>query len=347
MKQRLINCFFSVFVVQKPKNIFVLGIWLAFQPQVWPIILLLIVIMSSLFELITNDEFPPFHCCLKKGAKKNKLSLSIMIDEAIKESKRKTLIVRMFAGCFLTLQPMFGQPLNSSQTMYQPRRFKMLLVLWWFSCLIITTLYSTSLISSLINPVITTEPKSVRELINSGYHFKLGGRHAAVKELINTSSTTVDNLFESGSKFRPPAPNPDTDKMTKLLEMIRERLLLPTHQPVNPNLVAYIVEESGIGNENDLQLTNMKVMEERLLITGYAFSLKKNVHYKRKLDVGLGRLNAGGLISHWASKYVNNMNKVLGRKFRLRERLGQITLNLKILQVTTTLLAQYLLFVKL
>jgi hypothetical protein len=327
---------FAVFVVEKSNNIFILGIWLAFEPEVWPVIILLIAIISLLFKIIISRSTltGPLEEIRKLNLKQ--LSLSFYMQKRFALPQKKPALVRMFEALEITLQPLLGQPLNPSQISYNPRRLlKLLLIIWWFSCLIITTLYSTSLITSLINPVRPREAESLQDLIDFGYRFKLENNQGPVYELIASVPETVQE--DLSVRAEPdPSKNVTDDHMKtiKLLRMIKERLIV--NDTTNYKLVAYIVEESAVKTihwgDRNIGFGDITIIRERLFLNGYGFPLKSQAAYKEKIDTALARLGASGLIDHWYTQTNSDHKQAVGNKFRLRKKLSHVNLDLKILQ---------------
>jgi len=247
----------------------------------------------------------------------------------------------MYEALEITLQPLLGQPLYQSQITANPRRIlKLLLILWWFASLIITTLYSTSLITSLINPVRSREPESLKDLIDYGYYFKLENNQGSVFELIasipETPKVPVDEEFPRSFENSQNNLTDDQQKTIKLLLKIKQRLVKNTQ---GVSLVAYIMNESSVKSFNwtgrNISPGHLKIIRERLFLNGYGFAMKPQTSYKEKIDTALSRLDSSGLIDYWYS-FLNLQDKqdkqVIGNKFRLRQKLSHVKLDLKILQ---------------
>jgi len=202
-----------VFVVRKEQEIFAWSVWLAFRPNVWPLIFILIIVISIMFQLLLNRAGK---AKVEKLTRVQKRAIQLLTRKSLPE--KPLMHVYCFKALELTIQPLLGQPLSKSQIGDNPRRlFKLLLITWWFSCLIITTLYSTSLITSLLNPVTPKGPESLKALIDSGYRFKLGCKHGVVFELI--MSIKEDNFGKEKT-------GKDSNEQTfKLLKQIRSRLV--------------------------------------------------------------------------------------------------------------------------
>lgn len=320
-----------MFVVQKKRDSFALGIWLAFNPEVWPLILLLIAIISFLFHIIIYQytlERP-------KKNRAGKWALSAYLRRHHYEGRRKPVHVTMFEALEITLQPLVGQPLSATQITHRPRRLlKILLAIWWFSCLIITTLYNTSLITSLINPVSPKEPEALQDLLDFGYNFKPAGKQGAFFELVRS---VIDSLpsEEEGEEYLDPHPASEEERVTvSLIKQISDRLILDGSR--SRSLVAFVIEESAVKrikwDKKEIGFSQIKVIRERLFLTTYAWPTQRHAPFKEKIDIALGRLNSAGLVEYWYQQFIGKRDIKSGSQFRLREKLGQINLNMQVLQ---------------
>ncbi|CAG7827216.1 unnamed protein product [Allacma fusca] len=269
-----------VFIVQKRTDLYILGIWLAFAPEVWPLIIFTIISIAIIIKLImwrTNH-------------------------------RKRTYKPSTVESLEISIQPLLGQPLAQSQIPKKPRRLlKLVLGIWWFSCLIISTVYNTNLITSLINPVSPKEPESLEDLLISGYRFKVGSKQSAVSDLISKGYN-------------------DT-----VIKQIQDRLLTEEgyYFPI-----AYIVEESAVAGIDwkEKGLSSIRIIRERLFLTGYGWLLKKQAPYKDKLNTAISQLSAGGCVQYWYEKFTRSEKKPLDSRFRLREQIGQVKLNLELMQ---------------
>ncbi|CAL8095307.1 unnamed protein product [Orchesella dallaii] len=317
-----------VFVVQKKSDLFALGIWLAFNPEIWPLILLLIAIISFLFHIIINQytlERP------RPTNIKGKWALSTYLERHILQAARKPIHVAMFEALEITLQPLLGQPLSTTQITPRPRRLlKLLLTIWWFSCLIISTLYNTSLITSLINPISPKEAEALKDLLVFGYSFKPAGKQGAFFELIKTAMVDEDI---SDDQVTPPTVSSEEMNTVRLIKQISERLVGDGATPTSS--IAYVIEESAVKGikwyQKEIGFSQIKVIRERLFLTTYAWPVQRHAPFKQKIDTALGRLNAAGLILFWYDDGHKNKEPKSG-KFRLRQKLSQINLNMQVLQ---------------
>jgi len=100
--------------------------------------------------------------------------------------------------------------------------------------------------------------------------------------------------------------------------------------------LAFAVEESTVDevkwDREEIGFERIKVIRERLFLTGYGWPIPLKAPYKRKIDIALVRLASFGLIDHWYANFSHKEKEHTGQKFKLRESLGEIHLNLRVLQ---------------
>jgi hypothetical protein len=182
---------------------------------------------------------------------------------------------------------------------------------------LIGTLYNTSLITSLINPVAPKVPESLHDLLEFDYKFVMGCKQGVVYELLQHGQE--DQLIGNNVAFK----------------LIRERLV-PFEQEKGGGMIAtaYVMEESAVKEIDWRRLygfRNIQIIKERLFLTGYAWAIRSEAPYKSKIDTALGNLASSGLIQYWYSSNNHREKEPSDRKFKLRKKLGQIHLNLEIL----------------
>ena len=195
---------------------------------------------------------------------------------------------------------------------------KLILGIWWFVCITIGTLYNTSLITSLINPVTPKEPESLHELLQFGYKFVMGCKQGVVFELLHQLGQE-NQVLGNNVAFK----------------LIKERLIPYEEQDRGSGMIAYVMEESAVQEINWKALhgfRHIRMIKERLFLTGYGWAIKSEAPYKEKIDTALGGLASAGLIDYWYSLYQFSSKEPKNAKFKLRKKLGQIHLNLEILQ---------------
>lgn len=326
-------------MVEKKSDLFALGIWLAFNPEIWPLLLLIIAIISFLFHIII------YQYTLDSPENKNskpKWALSTFLHRQYREEIKKPLHVSMFEAFEVTLQPLLGQPLSATQITHRPRRLlKLLLIIWWFSSLIISTLYNTSLITSLINPISPKEPESLQDLLDFGYRFKAAGKQGAFFELVKSVSEIPgangddDETDIPAEELLNGASNEER-KTVRLIKQISDRLLTEGSGR-STSLIAYVIGESAVKgikwDKKEIGFSQIKIIRERLFLTTYAWPTQRHAPFKKKIDSALGRLNSAGLIEYWYHEFGRRDSKEpRSVELRLREKLGQIHLNMQVLQ---------------
>ena len=147
-------------MVQQTYNPHIIGIWLAFEPQVWFLII-----------------FTTF-------------CVAVVVKLSFWQQNRRKLSYRpsMLQSLEMQMKILLGQPLTASQLTRHPSSLlKSVLGIWWFVCLIFYTVYNTNLITSLITPGSPKEPQTLQELLNCGYSFRTASTRSAVLDLITNS----------------------------------------------------------------------------------------------------------------------------------------------------------------
>ena len=211
----------------------------------------------------------------------------------------------MFQSLEMQLKILLGQPLTTSQITKCPSSLlKSLLGIWWFVCLIFSTVYNTNIITSLISPGSPKQPQTLRDLLYLGYSFRVASPRSAVLDLISNS---------------------DDEEIQQVKSRWADEQI--------SSLVAYLVEESALYDIDwaGYGVSKTKIIAERLSLTGFAWPAEKHATYLHKMNRAIRAMSAVGLIEKWYQRYTNN-GKKLEDRFTLREKIGQVNLDLKLLQ---------------
>ncbi|GJQ84124.1 hypothetical protein Trydic_g12096 [Trypoxylus dichotomus] len=167
--------------------------------------------------------------------------------------------------------------------------FKMVLMIWLYTCLILTTGYSAGFSSALTYPTYSEDIKTIKDMVKQDIHWG------------STTTGLRDNLIHSG--------DPGVAKLINnfLLEKdinVKNERIRSNKYAVNVNMVAskYVSDTRFL---DDYAKKNLKVLQECFSTNSIVYALKTNSPYKGTLNRRLLRLIEHGLVEFWTNRILN------------------------------------------
>ncbi|GJQ84125.1 hypothetical protein Trydic_g12097 [Trypoxylus dichotomus] len=172
--------------------------------------------------------------------------------------------------------------------------FKMVLIIWLYTCLILTTGYSAGFSSVLTYPTYSEDIKTIKDMVKQDIHWG------------STTTGLRDSLVKSG--------DPGVAKLIGnfLLEKnvnTKNERIRSNKYAVNVKMVAskYI---SGTHYLDDYAKGNLKILQECFSTNSIVYALKVNSPYKEILNKRLLKLIDHGFVEFWTN-HILNKHKVL------------------------------------
>ncbi|GJQ84126.1 hypothetical protein Trydic_g12098 [Trypoxylus dichotomus] len=167
--------------------------------------------------------------------------------------------------------------------------FKTIFMIWFYTCLILTTGYSAGFSSVLTYPTYSEDIKTIKDMVKQDIHWG------------STTTGFRDSLIYSGDPSVAKFIN--SFLLEKDVDMKNERIRSNKYA-VNVNMVAskYVSDTRFL---DDYAKKNLKVLQECVSTNSIVYALKANSPYREILNRRLLRLMEHGLVEFWTYRILN------------------------------------------